>query len=149
MASTTAGHDHFRLWRNQFISVALSTSLLAHDCRIGKKRLLKLIARTRADDALALTAAMISPVDPATGTASDRSPVASTEAGRPQPITASAPLVSCCRSCPRRLDIVRRQPSRARICSLEYRESAQWGAAATKSRRGRRGPSAAERSPAA
>ena len=38
---------------------------------------------------------------------------------------------------------------RARICSLEYRESAQWGAAATKSRRGRRGPSAAERSPAA
>src|SRR5580692_207817 len=37
----------------------------------------------------------------------------------------------------------------ARICSLEYRESAQWGAAATKSRRGRRGPSAAERSPAA
>jgi hypothetical protein len=39
-----------------------------------KKRLLKLIARTRADGALALTAAMISPVDPATGTASDRSP---------------------------------------------------------------------------
>ena len=38
---------------------------------------------------------------------------------------------------------------RARICSLEYRDSAQWGAAATKSRRGRRGPSAAERSPAA
>jgi hypothetical protein len=45
---------------------------LAHDCRIGKKRLLKSIARTRADDALTLTAAMISPVDPATGTASDR-----------------------------------------------------------------------------
>src|SRR5580704_14125736 len=52
----------------------VSTSILAHDCRIGKKRLLKSIARTRADDALTLTAAMISPVDRPTGTASDRSP---------------------------------------------------------------------------
>src|ERR1700680_153296 len=41
MASTTTGHDHFRLQQNQFISVAVSTSLLAHDCRIGKHRLLK------------------------------------------------------------------------------------------------------------
>jgi hypothetical protein len=42
-----------------------------------KKGLLKSIARTRADDALTLTAAMISPVDPATGTASERSPTSS------------------------------------------------------------------------
>jgi hypothetical protein len=72
--SQNAYRDYFRYQRNQCASVVASTSILAHNCKTGRNRLLKSAARTRADDALTLTAATISPADPATGTASERIP---------------------------------------------------------------------------